>query len=182
MTNDTNPFGQFDRDTFRENMFENLGRRRGLGQRMGHGSIVPNVLKALEEKPMYGYEVIQHFERKSHGFWRPSPGSVYPVLQSLEEQELVTSQEINGKRVYEITDAGRTRLKKFPGGHDMGGMQEKMRNGMRFAVLKEPLHRIMGDLRELGDATDEDLQEVKVLLDTLADQINAIAVRIPAKE
>jgi DNA-binding PadR family transcriptional regulator len=65
------------------------------------------VLAVLAEAPGHGYEVIQALEEKSGGRWRPSPGSVYPTLQQLEDEDLVRSQEREGKRVYEITDAGR---------------------------------------------------------------------------
>ncbi len=65
------------------------------------------VLALLEEKPMHGYEVMQRLEEESGGFYSASAGSVYPVLQMLQDQGQVTSAEIDGKRVYRITDAGR---------------------------------------------------------------------------
>jgi len=58
---------------------------------------------------MHGYQVIQELERRTGGAWRVSPGSVYPTLQMLEEEGLITSQEVEGKRVYSLTDAGRAR-------------------------------------------------------------------------
>ena len=57
--------------------------------------------------PGHGYEVMQRLEEKSGGAWRPSPGSVYPTLQLLEDEGLVRSTERDGKRVYELTDEGR---------------------------------------------------------------------------
>ncbi|HUQ63652.1 MAG TPA: PadR family transcriptional regulator [Acidimicrobiales bacterium] len=65
------------------------------------------MLAVLVEGPGHGYEVIQALEEKSGGRWRPSPGSVYPTLQQLEDEDLVRSEEREGKRIYEITDAGR---------------------------------------------------------------------------
>jgi DNA-binding PadR family transcriptional regulator len=59
---------------------------------------------------MYGYEIIQQIEERTQGVWRPSPGSVYPTLQLLEEQGLVTAEESSGKRRYTLTDEGRTEL------------------------------------------------------------------------
>ena len=70
------------------------------------------VLRVLADKPMHGYEIIQELERKSHGFWRPSPGSIYPTLQLLEEQDLVASGDDAGKKIYTITDAGRSEAEK----------------------------------------------------------------------
>jgi DNA-binding PadR family transcriptional regulator len=70
------------------------------------------VLAVLAEGPGHGYEVIQALEEKSGGRWRPSPGSVYPTLQQLEDESLVRSEEREGKRVYEITDEGRVEAER----------------------------------------------------------------------
>lgn len=78
------------------------------GMRMGRGSMEPAILGVLTEKPMHGYEIISTLETKSHGMWRPSPGSVYPTLQLLEEKGLVKSREESGKKVYELTADGKT--------------------------------------------------------------------------
>jgi DNA-binding PadR family transcriptional regulator len=59
---------------------------------------------------MYGYEMIKALEEKSGGFYAPSAGSVYPTLQMLEEGGFVTSSQVEGKKVYSITESGRTFL------------------------------------------------------------------------
>jgi DNA-binding PadR family transcriptional regulator len=74
---------------------------------MRRGDIRTAVLAVLAEEPGHGYEVMQRLEAKSEGAWRPSPGSVYPMLQLLEDEGLVRSTERDGKRVFEVTDAGR---------------------------------------------------------------------------
>jgi DNA-binding PadR family transcriptional regulator len=57
---------------------------------------------------MHGYEMIQEIGERSGGYWRPSPGSVYPTLQLLSDEGLVTSSEGSGsKRRYELTEEGR---------------------------------------------------------------------------
>jgi DNA-binding PadR family transcriptional regulator len=81
------------------------GRRRG--GRMQRGDIRTAVLAILAEEPGHGYDVIQRLEEKTDGAWRPSPGSVYPTLQLLEDEGLVRSIERDGKRVFEITEPGR---------------------------------------------------------------------------
>ena len=78
------------------------------GPRMRRGDIRTAVLAVLTEAPGHGYDVMQNLEDKTGGAWRPSPGSVYPTLQLLEDEGLVRSTERDGKRVFEITDAGRT--------------------------------------------------------------------------
>ena len=74
---------------------------------MRRGDIRTALLAILAEEPGHGYDVIQRLEEKTSGAWRPSPGSVYPTLQLLEDEGLVRSVEHDGKRVYEITDQGR---------------------------------------------------------------------------
>jgi DNA-binding PadR family transcriptional regulator len=69
------------------------------------------ILKVLEDGPRHGYDIISALEEKSSGRYRPSPGSVYPTLQLLEEGGYATSEMVDGKRVYTITDAGRALLK-----------------------------------------------------------------------
>src|SRR5437870_5170489 len=88
------------------------GRHRGRegwwgGPRMRRGQIRTALLAVLVEEPGHGYDVMQKLEDKTGGAWRPSPGSVYPTLQLLEDEGLVRSSERDGKRVFEITDAGR---------------------------------------------------------------------------
>jgi DNA-binding PadR family transcriptional regulator len=81
------------------------GRRRG--GRARRGDIRTAVLAVLAEESGHGYDVIQRLEEKTGGAWRPSPGSVYPTLQLLEDEGLVRSTEREGKRIYEITQSGR---------------------------------------------------------------------------
>ncbi|MGA2520680.1 MAG: PadR family transcriptional regulator [Acidimicrobiales bacterium] len=75
---------------------------------MRRGDIRTALLSALTDGPAHGYEIIGRLEEKSGGTWRPSPGSVYPTLQLFEDEGLVRSEQRDGKRVYELTDAGRT--------------------------------------------------------------------------
>jgi DNA-binding PadR family transcriptional regulator len=77
------------------------------GPRMRRGDIRTAILAVLTEGPGHGYDVMQNLEEKTGGAWRPSPGSVYPTLQLLEDEGLVRSTERDGKRVFEITDTGR---------------------------------------------------------------------------
>jgi DNA-binding PadR family transcriptional regulator len=74
---------------------------------MRRGDIRVALLSALVDGPAHGYEIIRRLEERSGGVWRPSAGSVYPTLQLLEEEGLLTSEEQSGKRVYTLTDTGR---------------------------------------------------------------------------
>ncbi|MFJ6216918.1 PadR family transcriptional regulator [Streptomyces sp. NPDC092296] len=83
-------------------------RGRGRpGGRARRGNVRASLLALLKERPMHGYEMIQEVAERTSGAWRPSPGSVYPTLQMLEEEGLISSQESSGKRLFELTDTGR---------------------------------------------------------------------------
>jgi DNA-binding PadR family transcriptional regulator len=63
---------------------------------------------------MHGYQVISVLEARTRGRWRPSAGSVYPTLQLLEDEGLVTSAEVEGRRTYSLTDAGKASAEEHP--------------------------------------------------------------------
>lgn len=77
------------------------------GPRARRGDIRTAVLMLLGETPMHGYQLIQELESRSGGAWRPSPGSIYPTLELLEDQGLVRREEVEGKKIYSLTDTGR---------------------------------------------------------------------------
>ncbi|HTR19416.1 MAG TPA: helix-turn-helix transcriptional regulator [Gemmatimonadales bacterium] len=64
------------------------------------------ILKLLKDKPRHGYEVMKELEDQMRGCYSPSPGTVYPTLQWLEDEGLVKAKDVEGKKVYEITSAG----------------------------------------------------------------------------
>lgn len=84
----------------------------GGGRRMRRGAIRTAILLSLREEPAHGYEVMRRLEEMSGGLWRPSPGSVYPHLQMLEDEGLVRSSDVDGSRTYTLTDAGRAEAEK----------------------------------------------------------------------
>ena len=67
-------------------------------------------------QPQNGYQLIQEIERRTDGVWKPSPGSVYPALQQLEDEGLVRAVEFEGKRAYELTPRGATLRRRQPRG------------------------------------------------------------------
>lgn len=81
----------------------------GPGRRAGRGDIRAAILALLAEEPMHGYQIIQVISERSSGNWRPSPGSVYPTLQQLEDEGLIEpAASESGRRVYALTEEGRT--------------------------------------------------------------------------
>lgn len=83
------------------------GHRGRRGHRSRRGDIRAAVLHLLAEQPRHGYEIIGEIAERSNGLWRPSPGSVYPTLQLLADEDLVTSVDDGGKKRFELTDEGR---------------------------------------------------------------------------
>ena len=64
------------------------------------------ILDLLRDKPRHGYEIIRELEELSHGLYTPSPGTVYPTLQMLEEMGYAKATEQDGKKIYTITEQG----------------------------------------------------------------------------
>lgn len=88
----------------------------GDESRTRRGDIKFILLELLSERPQHGYELMKSLEARRGGFRRSSPGSVYPTLQMLEDGGYLSSQEVEGKRVYTITDSGRLFLRDRPSG------------------------------------------------------------------
>ncbi len=82
------------------------------GRKARRGDIRTAALLLLAEEPRNGYQIMQEVEERSDGAWRPSPGSVYPALQQLEDEGLVRSEEIDGRKAFQLTDAGRAHLEE----------------------------------------------------------------------
>ena len=82
---------------------------RGRARR---GDVRAALLVLLEEEPRNGYGLMQEIEQRSEGAWRPSPGSVYPALQQLEDEGLVRADESSGRRLFELTDTGREHVEQ----------------------------------------------------------------------
>ncbi len=89
------------------------GGGRG-GRRMKRGNVRAAILALLAERPMHGYEMIQELESRTGGLWRPSPGSVYPTLQLLEDEGLISGEQSSGKRLFSLADRGRSEAQSQP--------------------------------------------------------------------
>jgi DNA-binding PadR family transcriptional regulator len=83
------------------------GGPRGRGRRARRGDIRTAALLLLAEEPRNGYQIMQEVQERSGGIWSPSPGSVYPALQQLEDEGLIRTDESDGRKLFAITDEGR---------------------------------------------------------------------------
>jgi DNA-binding PadR family transcriptional regulator len=108
------------------------------------------LLGLLSERPQHGYELIKELETRRGGFHRLSPGSVYPTLQMLEEGGYLTSEQVDGKRVYTITESGRQFLSDR-------NQQAHSRNAYDSFMESKPseLIELRRTLTELNDAVTQ---------------------------
>jgi DNA-binding PadR family transcriptional regulator len=103
------------------------------------------ILYLLSDKPRHGYEIIKEMESKFCGFYTPSPGTVYPTLQMLEDLGLVRSKEEDGKRIYEITEKGLQELKDRK--EKLDNIWDRMEHWKNFRM--DDLNDLFEDLAEL---------------------------------
>ena len=80
--------------------------QRTGGSRMARGDVRAAVISLLAERPMHGYQIISEISERSGGAWKPSAGSVYPTLQLLADEGLLTAAEQAGRKTYSLTEAG----------------------------------------------------------------------------
>jgi DNA-binding PadR family transcriptional regulator len=117
-------------------------RGRGRGRKARRGDIRTASLLLLAEEPRNGYQIMQEVEERSDGVWRPSPGSVYPALQQLEDEGLIRSEEIDGRKLFALTDAGRAFVQQR--GTDKPAPWEQMSG--EFSSEAHELGRLMREL------------------------------------
>lgn len=88
-----------------------FGRDAGFPRRprVRRGDVRAATLSLLVEQPWNGYQIIQEISDRTDGVWRPSPGSVYPILQQLEDEGLIQPEvRESGRKAFRLTDGGRT--------------------------------------------------------------------------
>lgn len=159
-------------------MYDNefMGFRGWHGHhRAGRGDMAPIILRVLLKKPMHGYEIISTLEEKSHGFWRPSAGSIYPNLQLLEERGLVSSSDKNGKKIYALTDDGKVEAEKVDETFK-AHWEHKEQHMKQFKELKLVVADIFGSLRKIAEQnSDEKYAQVKTILEEARDKLAKLA-------
>jgi DNA-binding PadR family transcriptional regulator len=90
------------------------GPHSGRGPRVRRGDVRAAILDVLAVEPMNGYQVIQQIAERSGGAWKPSPGSVYPTVQQLEDEGLVEGRDGERRRLLQLTDEGRQYVEEHP--------------------------------------------------------------------
>ena len=116
------------------------------GQRARRGDVRAGILALLNEAPRNGYQIMQELEQRSRGFWRPSPGSVYPALQQLEDEGLIAQETAPGGKVYTLTAQGRAYVKSHA--EEIGAPWEAMSEP---AARGDPID-LISEMRAVGGA------------------------------
>jgi DNA-binding PadR family transcriptional regulator len=138
----------------------------GRGPRMGRGDVRAAILALLAEEPMHGYQIITELTERSGGAWHPSPGSVYPTLQAMEDQGLVTANKSEGRRVFSLTDEGRAAADAA--GDGPAPWEDAARGANRPLLdLRGLIGEVAAATMQVGRAGNE--QQVKAVGDILAD-------------
>jgi DNA-binding PadR family transcriptional regulator len=126
----------------------------GPGMRARRGDIRTAVLRLLSEQPMHGYQVIQELSTRSGGAWSPSAGSVYPTLQLLADEGLVTSEETGGKKVFSLTEAGIASVAEMA--DQPAPWDEAAQNDPDGQGLREAVPRLMQAVWQIGKSGSAD--------------------------
>ncbi len=113
-----------------------------------HGRLRLYLLKLLDEAPRHGYEVIRLLQDRFLGVYAPSPGTIYPRLARLEEEGLVTHDEVDGKKVYRITDKGREEIRARL--DDLAELEEEITDSVR-DIAREVTQDVRDTVRNLRE-------------------------------
>ncbi len=171
------------------------GRGFGMGRKLASGDLQLLILELLAEKPRHGYEIIKALEERSKGFYVPSPGMVYPALTYLEEIGHATVETEGTRKLYRLTDLGRTYLEEhreetealFAQFSRVGERLEHMRRIMRSAeghegdsgesgwskTLIRARHALRSAVAEKWSASTEEQERVADILKRAAQEIAA---------
>ncbi len=113
-----------------------------------HGRLRLYLLKLLDESPRHGYEVIRLLQDRFLGIYAPSPGTIYPRLARLEEDGLVTHEEVDGKKIYSITDKGREEIRSRLS--DLADLEDELTESLRDVAreISEDVRETVRGIRE----------------------------------
>ena len=135
------------------------------------------ILDLLKDKPRHGYEIIRELESQFSGFYAPSPGAVYPTLQYLEEMEFVTSQSVDGKKIYTITETGLAFLSEKA--KETSEVKAQVKNwwGCYGAEFKDEFRDVMRTFGDLGKTIGQKARKAGAEKMPMVKQVLADAAR-----
>lgn len=123
-----------------------FGPPSGGAPKARRGDVRTAILAVLADGPRNGYQVIGEIAERSGGAWRPSPGSIYPTLSQLEDEDLVKADEPSGRRRYDLTESGRTYVAEHP--DEMAAPWESFKE-----AAPDEWHETFGVFKQVAAAT-----------------------------
>jgi DNA-binding PadR family transcriptional regulator len=170
-----------------QHAYEHRHRRHGFGRggfgrgrgRAGRGDIRAAILALLAEQPMHGYQIIREISERSQGAWEPSPGSVYPTLQQLEDEGLVAADRAEGRRTYDLTAEGRAQAEAREG----AAPWELAAHGEEgaFFALRGLTFSLLGAVKQVAEVGDQaQLDKAQEILREARRQLYQLLAEDPA--
>lgn len=148
-----------------------IGRPGPRGPRRGRrgGDVRAAALLLLDEAPAHGYHLIQQIAERSEGAWSPSPGSIYPVLQQLEDEALIEFERVDGRKTATLTDAGKAYVEEHREALGEPWSPEQLGHGMaaESAALGVALKSFVGAARQVMSvgSTAQQAQAAEIVAD-----------------
>jgi DNA-binding PadR family transcriptional regulator len=139
------------------------------------------ILTLLADRPMHGYEMIQEITERSGELWRPSPGSVYPTLQLLTDEGLITDEGQGSRRLYALTEEGRAAAAKI----ETAPWDEIARDANpRDVNLRDAIGQLMGATVQVAQAATDGQKgrAVEVLNEARRELYAILGEATPAEE
>ncbi len=131
---------------------------------------------------MHGYELISEMSERSGGRWQPSPGTIYPALNRMEERGLIEAEDVDGKRRFSLTDDGRARAAELRDSRDDGTAPWDDPGTGRRGELRGRVAELVGQVRQIGRfGTPEQAEAAGKVLDDAKRQLYAILAAPPAE-
>jgi DNA-binding PadR family transcriptional regulator len=154
--------------------------REWRGNRFERGDIKYVILDLLKDRPAYGYEIIRALEERFGGLYTPSAGTIYPTLQMLEEIGYVTSNQVEGRKVYTITSAGSRFLEEQKS--QVEDVRERMRGWWDRQTVSVDMHDVIDmskDLKRIlkhsrGRINPAKIQQIRAIIERTYREIETL--------
>ena len=147
----------------------------GRGPRRGRGDVRTAALLLLLERPMHGYEMILEIRERSGEAWSPSPGAIYPTIQLLSDEGLITTHDEDGKKVSSLTETGRVAAQELASTKTAPWDEASNDAGEGAPSLRHAIHHLMMATKQVAMAgTDAQRQRATELLDETRRKIYAL--------
>jgi DNA-binding PadR family transcriptional regulator len=132
------------------------------------GEVKYLILDAVAAGPIHGYEIMGVIEERTRGRYRPSAGTVYPTLQALEQVGLIASWQQNGRKIYEMTKAGREEVEGY--GKEIADVYARMSSApqvgesVELGIFEDHMNRIVGSVgRALHTGRLDDKRQDRII-------------------